>query len=133
MKGIIIGQDQDTYFVSDNNGKRYQFMIQEWAGKNAPKVGDCIDFAYEDGVVNSVFPMLKQQSQQSKTVLALICFFTGLLGIHRFMVGKIWTGILMLILSLSFTGLIISGTWAIIDFIVIVAGQFTDKCGNKIT
>ena len=33
-------------------------------------------------------------SNYSKTTLALICFFLGGLGIHRFMVGKVGTGIL---------------------------------------
>ncbi|AGF74376.1 putative membrane protein [Bartonella australis AUST/NH1] len=133
MRGTIISQDQGTYLVSGDDGKRYQFATWDWLGKNTPKVGDIIDFVYEGGVVNSVFPLLEQQSQQSKAMLALICWFTGVFGIHRFMVGKIWTGILMLILSLSVAGLVITGIWAIIDFIVIVAGKFTDKRGNKIT
>lgn len=53
----------------------------------------------------------------------LLCFFLGFLGIHRFYVGKVGTGILML---LTFGGF---GIWTIIDFIVIVCGNFTDKNG----
>lgn len=66
-------------------------------------------------------------SSQSKLVLALLCFFVGVLGVHRFMVGKIGTGLLMLF---TFGGL---GIWSLIDFIVILTGNFTDKQGNKIT
>lgn len=53
----------------------------------------------------------------------LLCFFLGMLGVHRFYVGKIGTGILMLI---TFGGL---GIWVLIDFIMIVCGKFKDKDG----
>ncbi len=57
----------------------------------------------------------------------LLCFFFGLLGFHRFYVGKIGTGILQLITAGGF------GIWVLIDFIMIIIGAFTDKNGNKIT
>ena len=53
----------------------------------------------------------------------LLCFFFGMLGVHRFYVGKIGTGILQL---LTLGGL---GIWVLIDFIVIVTGSFKDKQG----
>ena len=57
----------------------------------------------------------------------LLCFFLGVLGAHRFYVGKIGTGLLQLV---TLGGL---GIWALIDFIMIIVGSFTDKQGNKIT
>lgn len=62
----------------------------------------------------------------NKWVLALITFFVGVLGIHRFVVGKIGTGVLYL-----FTGGLF-GIGVIVDFIMILCGTFTDKSGNKI-
>src|SRR5690348_7956018 len=55
---------------------------------------------------------------------AILCFFLGWLGVHRFYVGKIGTGILQL---LTFGGF---GIWAFIDFIMIVVGSFRDSDGN---
>ncbi|MBB4076835.1 TM2 domain-containing membrane protein YozV [Bartonella fuyuanensis] len=133
MKGVIISQDQGTYLVSGDDGKRYQFAIWDWLGKKSPRIGDTVDFVYEGGVVSSVFPLLRPGSEHSKIKFAMICWVTGIFGVHRFMVGKVWTGVLMLILSLSFFGLMITGIWAIVDFIVILAGKFTDKDGNQIT
>ena len=66
------------------------------------------------------------KSNHSKMTLAIICFFLGVIGIHRFMVGKIGTGVLMII---TVGG---CGIWALIDFIVILTGGFTDSDGNKI-
>lgn len=57
----------------------------------------------------------------------LLCFFFGVFGVHRFYVGKVGTGILQLV---TLGGL---GIWALIDFIMIIVGAFTDKQGNKIT
>jgi len=57
----------------------------------------------------------------------LLCLFLGPLGVHRFFVGKIGTGVIMLV---TFGGL---GIWALIDLVMIIIGSFTDKEGNKIT
>lgn len=56
----------------------------------------------------------------------LLCFFLGTFGIHRFYVGKIGTGILMLLTLGGF------GIWTLIDFVIIVCGNFQDKNGNFI-
>ena len=56
----------------------------------------------------------------------LLCFFLGVLGAHRFYVGKIGTGVLQL---LTVGGL---GIWALVDLIMIACGAFKDKQGRPI-
>ena len=58
--------------------------------------------------------------------LFLLTFFVGVLGVHRFYVGKIGTGFLML---LTLGGL---GVWFLVDLILVVTGQFTNKDGEKV-
>ena len=57
---------------------------------------------------------------------ALLCFFLGGLGAHRFFVGKVGTALLMI---LTFGGL---GLWVLIDFIMILTGSFKDKEGRDL-
>ena len=57
----------------------------------------------------------------------LLCFFLGIFGAHRFYAGKVGTGVLQLV---TFGGL---GIWALVDFIMIIVGTFTDSEGEKIT
>ncbi|HEX2649099.1 MAG TPA: TM2 domain-containing protein [Burkholderiales bacterium] len=67
------------------------------------------------------------KSEKSNTVALLLCFFLGFLGAHRFYVGKIGTGVLMLI---TLGGL---GIWNLIDFIIIVVQKFSDSDGNVLS
>ena len=63
-------------------------------------------------------------SPSSRLAATLLCFFLGVLGVHRFYVGKVGTGVLQL---LTLGGL---GIWALIDLIVIIVGAFRDKQGR---
>jgi TM2 domain-containing membrane protein YozV len=65
-------------------------------------------------------------SDKSNVVALLLCFFIGVLGVHRFYVGKIGTGVLQLV---TFGGL---GIWALIDMIMIILQKFTDGEGNTL-
>jgi len=70
--------------------------------------------------------MADGKSEKSNVAALLLCFFLGMLGVHRFYVGKIGTGVLQLV---TLGGL---GIWALIDFIMIVLQKFTDKDGNAL-
>jgi TM2 domain-containing membrane protein YozV len=81
-------------------------------------------------------------SDKSKMTVALLTFFLGTLGVHRFYTGKVGTGIAMA--ALTVVGWITSifvfgyflvmavGLWALVDFIMILTGKFTDKYGRLI-
>ena len=69
------------------------------------------------------------ESNKSRLAATLLCLFVGIFGVHRFYVGKIGTGILLLLLSSTGIGEI----WCFIDLILILCGQFKDSDGNLIT
>lgn len=66
------------------------------------------------------------KSQKSWVVALLLCFFLGGLGVHRFYVGKVGTGIIQLLTVGGF------GIWALIDFIIILVGSFSDSEGKTL-
>jgi len=67
-----------------------------------------------------------ETSSKKRTVALVLCFFLGVIGIHRFYVGKTGTGIAQI---LTLGGL---GIWTLIDLIMILVGSFTDADGKKV-
>lgn len=76
------------------------------------------------------------ESPKSRMAAALLSFFLGTLGVHRFYVGKVGSGIAMLVMTILgwltaalFIGLlpvIAVWIWDVIDFIMILCGCFKD-------
>ncbi len=67
------------------------------------------------------------QPPKSFVVTWLLSWLLGTLGIDRFYLGKIGTGILKLITLGGF------GIWALIDLIMTLAGAQTDKWGRPLS
>ena len=83
-----------------------------------PKCGCAVSPAY-NALDNSI-------SDKNWVTTFLLCFFLGILGVHRFYVGRVGSGIAMI---LTMGGL---GIWLFVDFIVILCGNFKDKYGKVI-
>ena len=64
--------------------------------------------------------------QKDWMVALLLCLFAGVLGAHRFYVGKVGSGIAML---LTVGG---CGIWTMIDLIMIITGSFKDSEGRDL-
>ena len=132
MRGSIISYTRNKGLISGADNNRYEFTRLDWSGQGEPSAGIKVDFVAEGTIAKNIFP-LSIDSKHSKVVMAIVCWFFGIFGVHRFMVGKIGTGVLMLLLTVTVIGSIISFIWSIIDFILILMGKFKDKDGNPIT
>lgn len=65
-------------------------------------------------------------SPKSATIALLLCVFLGIFGAHRFYVGKVRSGLLMLF---TLGGL---GLWMVVDTVMIACGEFKDKHGRAL-
>jgi GYF domain 2/TM2 domain len=137
LKGRVLTFDNITKqgYISGNDGVRYWFDLSHWHSQRSPLPSLTVDFiadAHGRATQIIVEPNHSNRVNMSKGVLAIACWFVGCFGVHRFLAGKTGSGIVQLILSLTFIGLVISVPWVIIDFIMILSGSFTDKDGNYI-
>ncbi|KQT32359.1 hypothetical protein ASG29_11185 [Sphingomonas sp. Leaf412] len=132
MRGQVLGVDARTGagLVAGDDGHRYTFGPADWAQRGEPAVGQTVDFETDDRRALNIFPLpvaataaavpapvapAPRKGDRSRIVAALLAFFIGTLGIHRFYLGRNGSGVVMLLLSLSVFGLVVSGPWALID------------------
>ena len=62
----------------------------------------------------------------STAVAYILLIFLGVLGAHRFYLGRTGSGVAMLLISLTFFGLLITVIWALID-LFLVPGMIRDR------
>ena len=111
MKGQILDYSiqSNSGVISGDDQNRYQFSGSAWRGQNAPVRGQKVDFTIDaTGQANeiyvlsstSVFPT--QVGDKNRIVAAILAFFLGGFGIHKFYLGQIGLGILYLIFFWTF-------------------------------
>lgn len=69
---------------------------------------------------------------RSKAVAFLLAFLLGTLGVHRFYLGLTGSGVVMLLLSFTFIGLVVTVPWALIDCVLILTGGLRDREGRPL-
>ena len=86
---------------------------------------------------------MEEISPKSRLATVLLAWFLGTLGLHRLYIGKIGTGLIILVLGIAgwattwvlgfgFIFITIAGIWVFIDFVLTVLGAMKDSQGRQI-
>lgn len=109
--------------IAGDDGNRYGFHAREWQGDAQPVPNQPVDFEPSVGDALAIYPMRGggplsgiPGNSPNRIAAALLAFFLGSLGIHKFYMGKPGTGAVMLVISLF--GLILAGIPAVLMALV---------------
>jgi TM2 domain-containing membrane protein YozV len=133
MRGQVLGVDTRTGdgIVTGEDGRRYAFRPDDWAARGEPAVGMLVDFETHENRALTIFPVpgtapatvpddytpAVERARGDRLVSALLAFLLGPLGVHRFYLGRIGSGVAMLLLSCTLIGLLVTVPWSLIDMI----------------
>ena len=123
MKGTILDYSVQNNMgvISGDDQQRYNFSGHQWHGQIAPYRSQRIDFEIDGaGQATNIYliagttPFAGQVGQKSRIVAALLAFFVGGFGIHKFYLGRVGWGIVYLLFCWTFIPSIV----AFIEFII---------------
>ena len=124
MRGKVLSYDVATGagLISGDDGQRYTFTRAALqGGYTAVVAGTVVDFQVADGAATGVY-VLPSSGEKNRIVAAVLAFFLGHWGVHKFYMGKTNAGIIMLLLGTVGWALVLPAlaNWAIafVEFII---------------
>jgi TM2 domain-containing membrane protein YozV len=110
MKGKILDYKVNNQqgVISADGGKRFSFSVDQWLSEDGVQAGQAVDFIPVGDKAESIYPDKTLTPASSKKVAAaLLAFFFGALGVHKFYLGYTMQGVIMALVFLF--GFILAG------------------------
>ena len=98
MRGKVLSFNGSGGLISGDDGHRYGFSVSDLQGGAVyVAAGSTVDFEAEGGRAVSIYILSAALGDRNKYVAALLAFFLGMWGVHKFYLGKNTAGIIMLV------------------------------------
>ncbi|MGN6365288.1 TM2 domain-containing protein [Asticcacaulis taihuensis] len=98
MRGKVLSFNGSTGLISGDDGKRYTFSVSDLMGDTVfVPAGSTVDFEASGDMAVSIYVIMTAMGERNKYVAALLAFFLGMFGVHKFYLGKTTAGIIMLV------------------------------------
>lgn len=125
MRGKVLSysDSEGNGLISGDDGARYTFTRGDLqSGVRSVVAGAEVDFHAEDGKAVQIYLVTNAVGEKSKVAAALLAFFLGVLGVHKFYLGKTGAGFIMLLCGTIGWFLVLPGVIvaliAFIEFII---------------
>ncbi|WP_010162661.1 TM2 domain-containing protein [Sphingomonas sp. PAMC 26617] len=123
MQGKVLGFDTNSAegMISAEDGRRYAFTPADWRHRSPPQSGQRVDFEAQDGRATGIYVTGggAMTADKNRFVAALLAFFLGTLGLHKFYLGQVRAGIIMLCVAV-FGSILFGVPTAIIAVIALI-------------
>lgn len=136
MRGRVLGWDNTISQgqISGDDGQRYTFARPDWRESQWPTRGQLVDFEIDQGNANNIYLLQGANLMpggapihKDKVAAALLAFFLGCFGAHKFYLNKTGAAVTMLLCGTIGWILFLPGlTIAIIAFIEFIIYLVTD-------
>jgi TM2 domain-containing membrane protein YozV len=132
MRGRVLGWDNSASQgqISGDDGQRYTFKRPDWRETYWPARGQLVDFEANMDSASNIYVLQGAAGvgavsgapmHKDKIAAALLAFFLGMFGAHKFYLNKTGAGVTMLLLSTVGAMLI-----AFIEFIIYLVTDDAD-------
>jgi TM2 domain-containing membrane protein YozV len=116
MRGKVLKFNGSTGLISGDDGRRYSFTASDLGdGVTYVPAGSTVDFEPVGDTATGIYIVVTALGEKNKWIAALLCFFFGWFGVHKFYLGKTNAGIIMALCGTIGWVLVIPG--AVIAFI----------------
>lgn len=102
MRGKLLGFDTRTGNgqISGDDGRRYPFATADWRPRTLPRSGQSVDFDVAGDRAIDIYSLGGgglAVGDKNRITAALLAFFLGVLGVHKFYLGRTTAGVIMLL------------------------------------
>jgi len=122
MQGTVLSYNEGdgTGIISGEDGSRYPFSRSDVQGDSKIARASKVDFIVADGSAKEIYKAVGSiesfSGEKNKIVAALLALFLGSLGIHKFYLGRMKQGVIMVVVF--FLGFILLGIPSLIIGII---------------